>query len=231
MAGPAGAYDTMFEIIEEHGKSTTLAPRTTVYIVIPAETEGIDSDKLTKRGQSQLNEIIRSRVISTISRVYSSPKKSALKTAGALRREFEVPVQVEDDLTELSLGRPSSQEELGQVLRSLWEDHDFAPRGGESIHQATERISECMNRIVSQHQADSIAVVTHPLVAILFVRLVSGGIPLMEEWLSVGHASCGAFEHQRRSWTMIMPLDNSFLTSPSTVEDSLPEEAKRVLIG
>ena len=218
----------MFDLIQERDNEPLIGHRTTVYIVVPAETR---EGKLTERGTAQLDDLVHSRMITSSSRVYSASSKSETLTAERLAKEFDVKHIIDDDLGEVKLGLEDLDEKgVADTLRAIWTDLEFVPPGGESLDQAERRVADSMNRIVSKHSNDSITVVLPPITGLLFISLVVGGIPTLEQWLDLGHASCAMFEYQRSSWSLVFPLDNSFLSEPSTVQETLPDEVVRVLL-
>ncbi len=221
----------MFDLIQERDEGPILGPRTTVFVVIPAETEHDHPDRLTDRGRIQLEELVRSRLIPSVSHIYAPPSKAAMATANILKEEFGARLTTEEDIDEVSLGKNGKDpKKMAETLRAIWNNPEFVPHNGESIEQAEDRIASQMNKIASKHRGDSIMVILPPMIGTLFITLVTGGIATMEQWLATGHASCAMFEHQRTSWSLVMPLDNSFLSDPSTVQDSLPDEIVRALL-
>ncbi|MHA1770554.1 MAG: histidine phosphatase family protein [Candidatus Thorarchaeota archaeon] len=218
----------MFDLIQERDEGPIMGSRTTIYIVIPAETS---NRVLTERGVGQLDDLVHSRMITSTSRVYSPSSSNEILTAEHLANEFGVKVEKVDELREVAYeANGGSNEEIAETIRAMWNNPEFVPHRGESFEQAENRIAEAMNKIVSKHRNDSITVVLPPMIGTFFVSLVTGGVPSIEQWLALGHASCAMFEYQRSSWSLVFPLDNSYLSDPSTVQDSLPEEIVRLLL-
>ena len=220
----------MFKLVEEDESLPALTPRTTVYVVIHAESEGYFDDRITERGKKQVEELIRSRVITSASAVYSSPSETAQATADALAAEYGVPVKVEEELSEVSLGNAlRKKDRLGNELLNMWNDFDYSPPGGESLEEARHRVAVAANKIASWHEADSIVIVTHPLLGVLFMSRVTGGTPTVEDWLGLGHAPSAILEHERTGWMLVAPFDNTFLSEPTVVADSLPKDVLKTL--
>ncbi|MCF2137763.1 MAG: histidine phosphatase family protein [Candidatus Thorarchaeota archaeon] len=218
----------MFDLIQERDEGPIMGSRTTIYIVIPAET---NNKTLTERGVGQLDDLVHSRMITSTSRVYTPPTSDERLTAEHLANEFGVEVKQVDNLAEVAHGgKGPIKKETAEIIRAMWTNPEFVPHHGESIEQAENRIAEAMNKIVSQHRNDSITVVLPPMIGTLFLSLVMGGVPSIEQWLALGHASCAMFEYQRSSWSLVFPLDNSYLSDPSTVQESFPEEIIRLLL-
>ncbi len=220
----------MFELIEEKESLPALRPRTTVYAVVHAEPVDHRGSEVSPRGEQQIRELINCRMITSASAIYSAPGGASEYTADQLSSEFSAPVKVIEELADLSVGKASRDDDrLGEELAKMWDDHDYVPPGGESLEQATERISHAANKIASWHSVDSIVIVVSPSVAVLFNSLVTGAHPTLEDWLAMGHASCAILEHHRTSWSLLSPFDNTFLSQPTTVVDVLPEATRRRL--
>ena len=220
----------MFDLIQEGETGPSLAPRTMVYIIVNGETELDKIDRLTARGKNQVVELARSRVATGIQIIYSAANGAVRETAKILSDEFSIDAKKKDCFEDVKLGKgnPNSQV-LAETLPDLWNDIDHAPEKGESLMMARKRLAECMRGLIGRHRGNSIAIILSPTMAVLFHTLVVGGDPNLDDWLETGHASCAAYEYAKDGWTLIMPLDNSFLLDGSTVRDSLPLEVKDAL--
>lgn len=190
-----------------------------------AESSYEDKGRLTENGKTQAFELAHSRVASGVFSICSSPADAAIATGKELEIEFEVSLESIEDLVNVKLGkREPSTEDMTKILPSLWRDPEWVPDNGESLMIARERISSYMSRLVGRHKNVGIAIVTHPMIAVLIDTLVMGGAPEVDTWLSMGYASCAAYEYSRDGWVRVSSHDNSYLTQPSTVRDMLPKE-------
>jgi broad specificity phosphatase PhoE len=98
--------------------------------------------------------------------IYSSPLRRALHTARAIQRALDRELALEAGLAEYHLG---SWEGLPYAelhgKYDLWtrmrEDLDFAPHGGESPRQVTDRLCTALRRIAHAHPGERVVVVTH----------------------------------------------------------------------
>lgn len=218
----------MFDLIQERDLSARLAPRTMVYVI----TSGVadESDGLSEVGRNQVVDLARSRVVAGVTMVYSSSAKDTAQTAKILSKEFGAKTSTRDCLKEVETGKSRlSTEELTMILPEMWKDTDYQPEKGESLMDARHRLASCVSEFSAKHSGDSIAIVTHTMLATLFHTLVKGGDPTVEEWLAMGHASCAAYEYAKGGWTLVMPPDNSFLTQITVVRDILPPEVVEAL--
>ncbi len=100
------------------------------------------------------------------SALYTSPLLRAHDTARAIGLPLGLEPRVERALVEYHLGswEGKSYRELHDTHR-LWDemrrDPDFAPHGGESPRQVTERLTSALRRIGAQHPGERVIVVTH----------------------------------------------------------------------
>jgi broad specificity phosphatase PhoE len=214
----------MFEYVQEREFSRRLEPRTMIYVITHGEVEKEKIGKLSERGRNQVIELAHSRLVVGVRTLYCSPAKETLETSEMLRREFECRIEKRDCLADVKLGFEWNNESmLREKIPLMWKDENLAHEKGESLADARERIGECMNEIGMKHSGDSVAIVTHPLIATLFFSLVTAAPLDINEWLMTGHASCATYEYATTGWTLLMPADNSFQSNPSSVADWLPE--------
>ncbi len=214
----------MFEYVQEREIGKRLEPRTMVYVITIGECDGFNSQNLTKRGENQLIEMARSRVATGVRLLYTATEKIAVKSAEILADEFESKTKKMTCLDSVKFGNDGNNlDSFRETFKQMWKQEDFVPEHGESFVEVRDRLGNCMGGIVAKHQDDVVAVVVDPLIALLFHSHVAA-IPLdMSEWQSFGYASCATYEYSR-GWSVIMPPDNSYLTDPTTVNDTLPEE-------
>ncbi|MFX1484681.1 MAG: histidine phosphatase family protein [Promethearchaeota archaeon] len=210
----------MFEYVQERETASRLIPRTIVYVITTGESEKGDEDKLSERGENQVLEIALSRVVAGVRVIYSSASKLAVSTSKILSEEFNARIQKKSCLNDVEIGKST---EYRETVLEMWKDPEFEPKDGESFESARERFGECMNMIASKYQGDVFAVVTHPLIAILFHSLVTAAPLDLRDWLSTGNASCASYEYTNKGWSIVMPPDNSYLSDPTYVSDGYQE--------
>jgi probable phosphoglycerate mutase len=122
---------------------------------------------LTDRGRAQaarLAQHLESRR-PEVKAVYSSPLQRARDTAVPIGHAFGLALRIEADLREYGIG---SWE--GRRFAELWEqrffdhirrDPDYAPHGGESPRQVTDRLAGALGRIATAHPGERVVVVVH----------------------------------------------------------------------
>ena len=215
----------MFDLIQERDLGKPLALRTMVYVITHGQSDPDNPEKLSERGKNQVDELVRSRVVVGVRKVYSSSQKVVMATAGILRREFEVIIEVKECFSPVSSGKKEkSEDEIEDILPKMWRDPDYSPKGGESLLQARHRFSQCLNHIGKKHSGDSVAIVTDPLSSTLIYWLVEGGNLNLNDYLQMGLAACAAYEYSKEGWVLVMPPDDSYLSEPCTVRETLPQK-------
>ncbi|RLI55167.1 MAG: hypothetical protein DRP09_10665 [Candidatus Thorarchaeota archaeon] len=210
----------MFEYVQERDTKTRLLPRTVIYVVTHGESETAWGGDLTERGANQVKELARSRVIAGVSAVYSSLSEAAVRTAEIIGEELDCRSGTRECLEGVDSSK--SPEWWKEHIRMMWEDETYQPDDGESFMDLKHRLGDCANGIVTKHPNEGIVIVLDPLTAVLFDNLVTARVILMRDWLSIGHASCASYEYAR-TWALVIPYDNSFLSDPTTVADVLPD--------
>jgi broad specificity phosphatase PhoE len=152
------------------------APRTILTLVRHGETaanqagvwHGSIDTPLSERGHRQASRVAEylGERHTNVRALYASPLARARHTAEAIARRLSIDLRIEEELSEYHLG---SWEGLSyEVLHNemhLWdeirENPHFAPHGGESPLQVSERFAGVLRRIAAQHAGERVVVVTH----------------------------------------------------------------------
>jgi probable phosphoglycerate mutase len=123
---------------------------------------------LTPRGREQAIRVasfLRDRHADA-SAIYASPLLRARETARAIAEHLALGLRLEAKLAEYDLGawEGKSYRELHE-RHHLWDemkrDPDFAPHGGESPREVTERMTAALRRIGAEHPGERVIVVAH----------------------------------------------------------------------
>jgi probable phosphoglycerate mutase len=123
---------------------------------------------LSPRGRQQVSRVaehIAAAHPDTIA-VYTSDLQRARLTAEAIAAALGLACRVDAALREYHLGswEGTSYHDLYHT-HDLWHhiktDPHFAPHGGESPHQVTERVTEALRCIAAAHPRQRVVVVTH----------------------------------------------------------------------
>jgi probable phosphoglycerate mutase len=98
--------------------------------------------------------------------IYASDLQRAHDTARAISAAVDVEIRLEPGLREYDLGRWE-----GRPYRELWDkedlwgnmkkDPDFAPHGGESPRQVTDRLVGTLEAIAGKHPGERVVCVAH----------------------------------------------------------------------
>lgn len=149
---------------------------TTVYLVRHAKSignterifQGRSNLGLSAEGRAQLPQLAERFRNIPLEAVYSSPLQRAVQTAEAVSHYHHLPIQTEEDLSEIYAGewelkRFSDLPILYPEHWRLWceEEAHFCAPSGESIVQVHNRISSAIDRIAAQNDGKTIAVVSH----------------------------------------------------------------------
>ncbi len=211
----------MFDMAQESDSRGTLT-RTMVHIINHGESSPEDSHKLTEKGKNQIFELARSRIVTGIAKLYTAPSSECTESSNILAKEFDVRSKKIDCLRDISVGKKNIPlDEILEYFVEMWTDSSYSHDKGESFLESRRRMGECITSIAKRHSGDSFAVVTHPVVCLLFDTLVCGEDITEERFMDFGYASCASYEYSKDGWVLVMPFDNSFLSEPSTVSDNL----------
>jgi len=213
----------MFEMVQDPGIEQTMT-KTVVYVVNTAEPEP-EEDTLTERGKEQARELFRSRLITGPEAIYSGTSGPVIQTADIVSSDFDIPsIMIEC----LSTGNLRESNALSNKQRKriveMWNDFDYAPEKGESMREIQSRFSKCVNELAVNHSGQSIVVVCGSIPFMLFYRLVVGGSPTQDDWLSLGYCSCASYEYSKNGWALLLPPDNTYLSHPTTISDYISAE-------
>jgi broad specificity phosphatase PhoE len=153
-----------------------MSGRTILTLVRHGETDanlegvwhGSTDTALTERGLAQASCVAAylNERHADAAALYSSPLQRARHTAEAIAEALGLALRVDEGLTEYHLGCWE-----GKTYRDLQDEHrlwhhmkrdpDFAPHGGESPRQVTQRFTRALLRIARTHPGRRVIVVCH----------------------------------------------------------------------
>jgi probable phosphoglycerate mutase len=138
----------------------------------PANLDGVwhgsTDTPLTERGLQQALRVARhvAERHADAAALYASDLQRARETARAIEQALALPLVLDARLREYDLGQWE-----GKTYRELHEEHrlwhhmkrdpDFAPHGGESPRQVTNRFTDALRRIAAAHPGERVLVVAH----------------------------------------------------------------------
>jgi broad specificity phosphatase PhoE len=129
---------------------------------------GSTDTELTERGRRQARRVAAylSDRHADVAAVYASPLRRARDTGLHIAEALDLPLQLEAGLGEYDLGawEGKTYRELYHEL-GFWHhirsDPDYAPHGGESPRQVTERYAAALRAIARAHAGRRVIVVGH----------------------------------------------------------------------
>ncbi len=152
----------------------------------PANLDGVwhgsIDTPLTHRGRAQAARVATylDETYGDVEGLYTSPLRRARHTADPISRRLGLPVGVDRDLREYDLGgwegrSYRSLERDDRFFEQIRGDPDFAPHGGETPRQVTERLVGALLRIAGAHPEGRVVIVTHGgALAMATAQLVAG---------------------------------------------------------
>ena len=101
-----------------------------------------------------------------VSAVFASPLQRARHTAEAIARALDIELEIMPSLSEYDLGEWEGLEYAHLASeKNLWEhmanDPDYAPHGGESPRDVTERLCGALHEIEARHRGEHVIAVSH----------------------------------------------------------------------
>jgi alpha-ribazole phosphatase/probable phosphoglycerate mutase len=147
-------------LLARHGESLWNAER---------RFQGATDIALSDRGRAQAEALARGLRGYRVRAAYVSPYRRAVETAEQALRGTGVPLVIDEELRELSLGEweGCTVEEVrardgDPYVAWLRAPHDCPPPGGEPLPVVSERVQAALARIAAAHPAgDDVLVVAH----------------------------------------------------------------------
>jgi broad specificity phosphatase PhoE len=147
-------------LLARHGESLWNAER---------RFQGATDIALSDRGRAQAEALARGLRGYRVRAAYVSPYRRAVETAELALRDTGVPLVIDEELRELSLGewegctvdevRARDGDPYVAWLRT---PHDCPPPGGEPLPVVSERVQSALARIAAAHpRGDDVLVVAH----------------------------------------------------------------------
>lgn len=138
-----------------------------LYIIRHCEAEGQPSEaQLTAKGFKQALDVAECFSEINIDRIISSPYRRAIQSIEPLANQLDIEIEINRKLTERVLSTKSHSDWLVK-LRSTFDDFDLKFEGGESSHQAMNRIVEVVEQVFNSEFENTIIVTHGNLMALL----------------------------------------------------------------
>lgn len=200
---------------------------TTLYIVRHCQSMGNIQHRFQGRfdapvspdGEKQLELLsLRFRNVH-LDAVYSSPLNRAYRTAQAIARFHELPVQKREELIELDVGEMENLllSEIGKKFPEVAKNWDRTPDlcefpGGETMKQAYVRINAAIDDIIAENTGKTVAISTHGgVIRSLDARVRTGSIEGIRGgaiFSNTGVSILEADEQAMLSWKQVNDLSH-----------------------
>ena len=132
---------------------------------------------LNKRGFVQAQDLARELKSFPLKYIYTSPLSRAKQTAETVARQCGIEVKVEEQFNNIELGSWEGRfmKEIAEQYPEEWELWVYNPeklrvKDMETLYDVQKRAKTCLDNLVSRHNGESLAVITHravlkPLIA------------------------------------------------------------------
>ena len=200
---------------------------TRVILVRHGQTEWNRVERFRGRADVPLNETGLAQAEATGKRVaaewqpvavYSSPLARAVKTAEAIAKHFNLPVQIHDGLADIDYGQwqgltPDEAKERWPAALHAWYNEPEAARipGGETLDDLRVRGMAAVNELVARYEGQTIVLVGHTVInrVILLGVLGLGN----ERFWRLRQDTCAinAFEVENGDFTLVSLNDTCHL--------------------
>lgn len=170
---------------------------TTFFIVRHGETEwnkerrlqGHLDSSLTEQGREQARCLAKALVPHTFDAIFCSSSGRAIETAKIIMNELAVPLQFDDRLREIYLGKWQGQliadivnsSEQSQYLAYCEHPERYVPVHTESFAQVTARAMAVLQEVIARFPNGRILIVTHGVTIQCIVRYIQS-LPLAKLW-------------------------------------------------
>ncbi len=153
---------------------------------------GSTDSPLNKTGKSQAKRVAKYLAArdDKPTAIYASPLQRCLKTAESIARKLRLPVFIEHDLREYSLGilegTPyAALDTEHRFYTRLKSNPEYAPEDGESLISVARRIVPVLQQIHTRHAEDeNVIIVSHgAALAIAMAELVDSRPTLWSDYL------------------------------------------------
>ena len=133
--------------------------------------------RLSERGRTKAKLLADELRVFTPTSIWCSKEPKAIETAQILAGALHLSVNIADGLEEhhrSSVPYFPTHDEFEQAVQQFFLNPQQLVLGDETAHQALQRFTAAINRIIATDTADTAIVVTHGTVMTLYMASVSG---------------------------------------------------------
>jgi 2,3-bisphosphoglycerate-dependent phosphoglycerate mutase len=165
---------------------------------------------LSDSGRIELNTLAHAPFWNQVAAVYSSPQTKAIEPARVIGDKHNISVATLPGLAEVWRGTDPylGTEEFNAALSAYFSESELAIAGWERPTDATQRFKEAVQEIVTEHPADSVALLSHGTILTLYTAMLDSEAPNVVRWRSIQPASVAAVDVQT------MRLVSGFISAP-----------------
>jgi broad specificity phosphatase PhoE len=138
---------------------------------------------LSEKGRREAGTLARQDFWREVGTIFSSPEPKALQTAKPAARRWDIPLEIADCLQELR--RPRLIPDYEKVIARLLAEPETSVANLESAVQVAERVTHCIEALVTTHPEQTLAVVSHGLILTIFLAQLEDRWPTVDEWRAV----------------------------------------------
>jgi 2,3-bisphosphoglycerate-dependent phosphoglycerate mutase len=124
---------------------------------------------LSSRGYADAARVTEILKREKIDYVYSSPYKRAIQTVEGIAGYINKEILIEDHFKERMLAR-DAVDDFSVAITKVWEDEDFAWKGGESNNVAQRRGVLAAEKIIERHMGEKVVIGTHGNLMVLIMN-------------------------------------------------------------
>ncbi len=140
---------------------------------------------LSREGIMLTSPVAEASFWSSVEAIYSSPELRAVQTAELIARRWQLPLYLEDDLSDMWLVSAGlDEDQFGQIVGDHLEgkvNHQLL----EPYEEAQQRIVRCVHRLAHENSNRSFAIVSHARILTAFYSHLFGRRLGRKEWLSI----------------------------------------------
>ena len=146
--------------------------KTTIYLVRHAHSVYSPDElgrPLSQKGIKDAERITYLLKDAAIEKVISSPYKRAVQTVDGIASQFQLDIEIMDDLKERKLSEYSVPD-FQETMDKVWGNPHFALVGGESNMVAQERGVRAIKSILKKYAGKNIVIGTHGNIMVLIMN-------------------------------------------------------------
>lgn len=169
--------------------------------------------KLSAQGKTSCIPLARQLALYKPQTIVSSEEPKALQTASILAEELNLQAFIVADLHEQERPKPGllSAKKFEEQVKALFANPEIVVLGSETAAQAQSRFHQAVMKLTTQHQDETILVISHGTVITLFLQMVCQVEPF-PLWKSLGLPSYVVLNMPGFQLEKIVPTINSKTT-------------------